>query len=367
MFYQQVIRPILFWLSVNDSEIAHEKILALLGLTGEKERLTRLIERFSTFRDRGLEQKIFGLKFRNPVGLAAGFDKNAIALQGLQSLGWGFLEAGTVTRYEQEGNPRPRIFRFPKDKALINRMGFNNDGADKVAQRLAKVRRLAIPLGISLGKSKITPLEKAIEDYRYSLGKLYPYGDYFVVNVSSPNTPGLRKLQDKGHLGNLLFVLRREAEDIAKRTGVQLKPIFVKVAPDLTLEAIDELLQVCLDSQVAGLIAVNTTITRDGLSVCVPFRGEGGLSGKPLWPKAISIVRYIHEQTAGKLPIIGVGGISGPEEAYQMLRYAVLIQVLTGFIYRGPFIARQINQGLRRLMDRDGIRHISELRGDDRG
>jgi len=293
--------------------------------------------------------------------LAAGFDKNAIALRGLQVLGFGFLEAGTITRYEQKGNPRPRIFRFPKDEALINRMGFNNDGADKVAERLAKRKKLAIPLGVSLGKSKITPLEKAIEDYLYSLRKLYPYGDYVVVNVSSPNTPGLRQLQEKEYLDNLFPVLQMEAERLACQYNGQQKPILVKIAPDLSWEAIDELLEVCLSRRIAGIIAVNTTITRDGLSA--PTKEGGGLSGKPLWLKAISIVRYISKHTEGKIPIIGVGGISGPEEAYEMLKFANLIQVLTSFIYKGPFVVHKINKGLRKLMDRDGIKHISELRG----
>jgi len=360
MFYERMVRPILFGLSADDPEEAHEKVLSLLRWVGEKERLARLIEWFSTIRDRRLGQEVFGLKFPNPVGLAAGFDKNAIALRGLQALGFGFIETGTIARFHQEGNPRPRIFRFPEDKALINRMGFNNDGADKVAERLAKARRLTMPVGISLGKSKITLLEEAANDYLYSLRKLYPCGDYFIVNVSSPNTPGLRQLQEKEYLDTLLFVLQKEGKALAGQSGIQPKPILVKIAPDLSWEAIDELLQICFDRQVAGLIAVNTTIARDGLSVST--KEEGGLSGRPLWPRAINIVRHIYQETKGKLPIIGVGGISGPEEAYQMLRYASLIQVLTGFIYQGPFIARQINRGLKKLMDREGVRHISELR-----
>lgn len=361
MFYERMVRPILFRFSVGDPEKTHEKVLTLLHYVGKIEPLAELIELLSTFQDLRLEQEIFGLKFRNPVGLAAGFDKNAVALRGLQALGWGFIEAGTITRYKQEGNPRPRIFRFPEDRAIINRMGFNNDGADEVAERLVKTKKITIPLGISLGKSKATPLEEAAGDYLYSLRKLYAYGDYFIVNVSSPNTPGLRQLQEKEYLDILLFVLQKEGKALAEQIGIQPKPILVKIAPDLSWEAIDELLQVCLDHQVAGLIAVNTTIARDGLNISI--EEEGGLSGKPLWPKAISAVRYVHQQTKGKIPIIGVGGISGPAEAYEMLHYASLIQVLTGFIYEGPLIARQINQGLRRLMDRDGIKRLSDLRG----
>lgn len=361
VFYEQVVRPILFKYSASDPEKAHDKALALLRQIGKRQRLARVIERFSTFEDEGLEQEIFGLRFRNPVGLAAGFDKNAVVIRGVAAFGFSFNEVGTVTQYQQEGEIRSRIFRFPKDEALINRMRFPNDGADVIAQRLGDVEKSSIPLGINLGKSTITPLDKAVDDYLYSFRKLYPFGDYYVVNISSPNTPGLRKLQEKDYLDSLLLVLQKEAKTLAEQAGIQPKPVLVKIAPDLSWEAIDELLGVCLDRGIAGLIAVNTTITRDGLSVSTAE--EGGLSGRPLWPKAISIVRYISERTKGTIPQIGVGGISGPEEAYEMLKFTNLIQVLTGFIYKGPFIARQINKGLRRLMDRDGIKRLSELRG----
>ncbi len=360
MFYQKLVRPFVFWYSKDDPERAHEKVLALLSWVGKHKRLAGLIEQLFTIKDERLEQEVFGLKFLNPIGLAAGFDKNAVALRGLQALGFGFLETGTVTRYGQEGNPRPRIFRFPEDKAVINRMGFNNDGADEIEARLAKRRKLAIPLGISLGKSKVTPLENAVDDYLYSLRKLYPYGDYFIVNVSSPNTPGLRKLQERKYLDNLLLILQKENKTLAKQFNIQPKPILVKIAPDLSWEAIDEVLQVCMDRQIDGLITGNTTITRNGLSV--PTEEGGGLSGKPLWPKIISLVRYISQHTEKKLPIIGVGGISNSEKAYEMLKCACLIQVLTGLVYEGPFIASAINWGLLRLMNRDGIKHISELR-----
>ena len=360
MIYRWMVRPILFKMSKKDSEKAHDLVLPLLSIIGKQKWLAKLIEQFSTFEDAGLEQELFGLKFRNPVGLAAGYDKNAVALQGLQTLGFGFIEAGTVTRDEQEGNPRPRIFRFPKDEAIINRMGFNNDGADKVSEYLRETRKLDIPLGISLGKSKNTPLEKAAEDYLYSFRKLYSYGDYFVVNVSSPNTPGLRQLQEKKNLDNLILELQRENKILAKQIGCPRKRIWIKISPDIDRDTIDELVSVCFERGFTGLIAVNTTITRDGLSMSTAE--EGGLSGKPLWPKAISVVRYIYERTKGIIPIIGVGGISSPEEAYEMLKYAHLIQIYTGLIYKGPFFARQINKGLRQLMDRDGIKHISEIR-----
>lgn len=360
MFYEKIVRPLLFRYSANDPEKAHEMALVLLRYIGEHEKLARIIERFSTFENPSLEQEVFGLKFRNPVGLAAGFDKNAIALWGLQDLGFGFLEVGTVTRYRQEGNPRPRVFRFPQDQAIINRMGFNNDGADAVAVRLAKSKKLKIPLGISLGKSKIISLEAAVDDYLYSLRILYPYGDYFVVNVSSPNTPGLRQLQEKEYLDALLLALQEENRTLAEKANIRPKPTLVKIAPDLGWEAVDELLQVCFDRQVDGLILVNTTITRDGLSI--PTSEEGGLSGGPLWSKAINIARYIAQRTEGKIPLIGVGGIFWSWQAFEMLRFVHLIQVFTGFIYQGPLITRQINKGLRALMERNGIKHISELR-----
>lgn len=361
MFYEKIVRPLLFKYSADDPEKAHEKALALLGYIGKRERLAGLIGKFSIFEDPRLEQEIFGLKFRNPIGLAAGFDTNAVAIQGITGLGFGFNEVGTVTQYCQEGYPRPRIFRFPKDEALINRMGFPNQGADIIAKRLSKLKKSSIPLGINLGKSMITPLDKATDDYLYSLRKLYPYGDYFVVNVSSPNTPGLRELQGKEYLDNLLSILQTEMTNLTEQAGNQRKPLLVKISPDLGWEAIDELVEVCLERKVAGLIVVNTTITRDGLSVATIK--EGGLSGRPLWPKAISVARYISQQTKGTIPIIGAGGIFGPEETYEILKFASLIQILTGFVYKGPFIARQINKGLKRLMDRDGIKRLSELRG----
>ncbi len=361
MFYQKLVRPLVFQYSKDDPEKAHEKALVLLSWIGKHERLAGLIERYSTVEDERLEQEIFGLKFRNPVGLAAGFDKNVVASRGLQSLGFGFLEMGTVTQYKQEGYPRPRIFRFPKDRAIINRMGFNNDGADKVAARMADTPRIEIPVGINIGKSKITPLERASKDYCYSLQELYPYGDYFVVNVSSPNTPGLRELQGKYYLDDLLLAFERKNRMLADFFGSQLKPTLLKISPDLTWQEIDEILQVCFNLQIAGLIVGNTTVGRDGLSVITTK--EGGLSGDPLWQKTISIVRYIHEHTKGRLPIIGVGGITNACRAYGMLKYACLIQVLTGLVYEGPFIVPTINRGLLRLMNRDGIRHISELRG----
>lgn len=355
MMYEWIIRPILFKVFSKDPEKAHEMALILLKLVGKQKWLTGLIKLYLNYdnsdedEDVDLRQEIFGLRFQNPIGLAAGFDKNAIALQGLEALGFGFVEAGTVTRFKQEGNPRPRIFRFPKDGAVINRMGFPNDGADKIATRLRRAERIKIPLGISLGKSKNTLLGQAMTDYLYSFFALYFYGDYFVVNISSPNTAGLRELQeDKERLKFIILNLQTANKYFAEKNHLPLKPILIKIAPDLSWKAIDELLLVCFDCAVDGLIAVNIT--------------KEGMSGRPLWPKAISTVRYIHYVSEGRIPIIGVGGIFSAEEAYEMLKYAHLVQIYTGLVYKGPLLVHQINKGLKLLMERDGIKNLSELR-----
>jgi dihydroorotate dehydrogenase len=360
MFYEKIVRPLLFKLYSKDPEIAHGKALALLKFIGEREGLARLIEKFTSVEDPRLEQEIFGLKFKNPVGLAAGFDKNAIAIRGIAALGFGFVEVGTVTPAQQKGYPRPRIFYLPQDGALINRMGFPNDGADIIAQRLNRIKKkVPIPLGINLGKSATTPLERAAEDYISPLEKLYPYGDYFVVNISSPNTPGLTRLQEKEYLDTFLSTLKRGIDELTKNTG-RRKPILVKISPDLNKKQINELLEICLDRGIDGLIAVNATNSREGLSV--PTKLKGGLSGKPLWQKAIEIVRHIVEYTRGEIPIIGAGGIFTAEQAYEMLKYADLIQIYTAIVYRGPLIVKTINQGLIRVMEKDGFKNISELK-----
>lgn len=340
-----VIRPLIFRLS-RDPEDAHEAVISLLHKLGETELLAKFIEKYFLVSNKKLEQKLWGLKFRNPVGLAAGFDKNGVAIRGLAALGFGFLEIGTVTPLPQEGKPRQRIFRFPKDLALINRMGFNNFGADKISAILSRTKKLSIPLGISIGKGKDTPLEKAVADYIRVLRKMYLQGDYFVGNLASPNTAGLRELQTKKYFENFVIALQEEASKLADCNGIKKKPILIKIAPEITKEDLDNLLGVCLDQKIEGIVAVNTTIGRDGLSVCT--NEEGGMSGAPLWPKAIRTVRYIDDCTNSKLPIIGVGGIFGPTEANEMLKIksVKLLQVLTGLIYKGPSIAKNINRGI---------------------
>jgi dihydroorotate dehydrogenase len=292
---------------------------------------------------------VFGIRFPNPVGLAAGMDKDAVAIPAWGALGFGFVEIGTVTWHPQPGNPQPRLFRLVESEAILNRMGFNNRGAEAMAARLAALGPAPIPVGISLGKSKITPVEDATADYLNSLKLLLPYADYVAVNVSSPNTPGLRSLQDKGALDELLAALRAYTVSVAGPAGPV--PLLVKIAPDLTDSAIAEVIDVCSARGVAGLIATNTTISRDGLRPSdVPKAGEsGGLSGRPVHAMAVRTVAFVTKQAGAALPVIGVGGILDPDDASRMFDAgAKLVQLYTGFVYRGPGLIRQIVRNTRR-------------------
>jgi dihydroorotate dehydrogenase len=329
--FERAVRPGLFRIGGGDAETAHEWTLRrLAALSGRPIALAALRARYAVRAPR----TVFGVEFPNPVGLAAGMDKDGVALPAWPALGFGFVEVGTVTADPQPGNPRPRLFRLPASEAVVNRMGFNNAGAQALADRLtALTRPLGVPLGISLGKSKVTPLDRAVEDYLASLRVLRDHGDYFAVNVSSPNTPGLRELQDRGHLDALLAAL------------VGDKPILVKIAPDLTESAIAEVLHVCLARGAAGVIATNTTIRREGIAGADRAgRAEtGGLSGRPLASRAREVVAFVHHETGGRLPIIGVGGITGTDEATRMFDAgASLVQLYTGFIYHGPGLVRAI-------------------------
>jgi len=347
MLYRRLLRPTLFAIG-RDPEAIHERVLGMLAFTSRSPALTRSIEIAASFGGQtsdGLERTVFGLRFPNPIGLAAGFDKNAVAVPALAALGFGFIEVGTITRHAQPGNPRPRLFRLPADEALINRMGFNNAGAAAVAERLAVTPPIAAPLGVSLGKSKVTLLEDAADDYLASLDLLYPYGDYFAVNVSSPNTPGLRQLQVRDQLDALLATLQarlRERATIDGRTTP--KPLLVKVAPDLDEAALDEIVEVALARELSGLIAVNTTLDRSGLSAPMELRSQaGGLSGRPLHARAVAVVRHLSHAAGEQLPIVGCGGIATPDDARRMLDAgATLLQLYTGFIYEGPLIARRL-------------------------
>ena len=341
--YGRVVRPVLFRLGKGDAEVAHEQTLRGLRLMN---RVPGAAAALSRAFGAGLERTVFGVRFPGPVGLAAGMDKNGVALPAWRALGFGFVEVGTVTAHAQPGNPQPRLFRLVEHEAVINRMGFNNLGSSALAARLEGYGPLGYPLGISIGKSKVTPLEDAVEDYVTSLRRLYRYGDYFAVNVSSPNTPGLRSLQDGGQLRELLTALHAEAAGLSIG-GFEGKPILVKIAPNLAPQAIDELLAVCTDVGVTNIIATNTTIGRTGVEGH-PLAGEvGGLSGRPLTEIAAKTVAHIHAETAGTLPIIGVGGILEPSDASRLFDAgASLVQVFTGLIYRGPGLIRRINRSL---------------------
>ena len=306
-----------------DAETAHERTLRTL-------RTAAPLLRF-----RGAPAApvtVFGVRFPNPVGLAAGMDKNGVALRAWPALGFGFVEVGTVTLHAQPGNPRPRLFRLPATGAIVNRMGFNNAGAAALAARLRRLGRLPYPLGISLGKSKVTPLAEAVDDYVGSLRILGPHGDYFAVNVSSPNTPGLRSLQDRAFLGDLLGALREHTD----------RPLLVKVAPDLTDPALAEMLEVAAEHRIDGIIATNTTVSRAGVVAAesaLANSQEGGLSGPPVHDRVIQVVKLITSQSS--IPVIGVGGVDSPAAARRLVDAgASLVQLYTGLVYQGPALVR---------------------------
>jgi dihydroorotate dehydrogenase len=296
-----------------------------------------------------LGRKLFGLDFPNPVGLGAGFDKNALYLRELAALGFGFVEIGTVTPLAQDGNPKPRLFRLPQDEGLINRMGFNNDGADAIAERLRRWRaRPTAPLiiGGNIGKNKVTPNEEAWKDYETGFRILYPYVDYFVVNVSSPNTPGLRELQEKSALRRILTRLQSLNDRLSEDQRIRPRPLLLKIAPDLNQEQLDDVISLALEIRLDGLVATNTTISRQGLvtpSDRVEAIGAGGLSGAPLQKLSTEVVRYLCHKMNGQIPVIASGGIFTRENAREKLDAgASLVQVWTGFIYKGPFVVRRI-------------------------
>ncbi|MEH2292138.1 quinone-dependent dihydroorotate dehydrogenase [Nostoc sp.] len=366
--YKFAIRPLLFNVVKTDSEWLHQQTIrsfSWLSQTPASWANQRLKKSLCLY-DSRLEQNLFGLNFPNPVGLAAGFDKDGVAAGIWSNLGFGFAELGTVTFHAQPGNPRPRLFRLPLDKAALNRMGFNNRGAAAMAARLAQEKHeltQSIPIGINLGKSKVTPLEAAAQDYLDSFRTLLDFGDYFVVNVSSPNTPGLRSLQDASMLGVILDLLQQE--------NTTQKPIFVKIAPDLEWSAIADIISLAKTYQLAGIIATNTTIRRDGLKTQVidqtgksPQDEAGGISGEPLRDRSTEVIRFIWQQTQGEIPIIGVGGIFSPEDAWEKITAgASLIQVYTGWIYEGPLMVRRILSGLLVLLEQSGLNSINEAVG----
>ncbi len=353
--YSTFLKKALFKL---DAEAAHELGMGSLvrGLGSSAAR--RIAER--RFAHRGRPVTRFGLEFPNPMGLAAGFDKNGVAVEQLASLGFGFVEAGTVTAAPQPGNPKPRLFRLPADHALINRLGFNNNGADALADRIAAIDRRCV-IGINIGKNKDVPNEEAVENYLSAFNSVHAAADYIAVNISSPNTPGLRQLQSSENLEQLLSALRSRNVELGE------KPLLVKIAPDLTDHEIEAIADICRRFSISGVIATNTTIERSGLrtsAAAVKQIGAGGLSGEPLRKASTEVIRKLFRAGGGKLPIIGVGGVFSGADAFEKIAAgASLVQAYTGFIYRGPGFARDVNNELADELNKRGLNSIDEARG----
>ena len=343
--YSRVVRPVLFRSDGGDAEAAHHKTVQRLSTLAERPRALDLIRRVCAVPTEPV--RVAGITFPGRVGLAAGVDKDGLALKGWSALGFSHVEIGTVTPQAQEGNKRPRLFRVYDSNGIINRMGFNNDGVRALAVRLRMTGPLPIPVGISIGRNKSTPVEESIGDYISCLRALDGLGDYIAVNVSSPNTPGLRGLQGREPLGELLATLVQEAAQLAQARSAAPVPIFVKIAPDLKNAAIDDILEVAGHADIAGVIATNSTLSRDGLrgADLALVDEEGGLSGSPLTRRTRRIVRYVAEHTT--LPVIGVGGIMGVDDGKALIDAgASLLQVYTGFVYSGPSLVRDLNRAL---------------------
>jgi dihydroorotate dehydrogenase len=339
MFYQYLIKPFFF---LFDPERAHYLLADLITFFMRIPGVPVLFRWIYGYEHPQLTRTVFGIEFPNPVGLAAGFDKNALLIDEFSNLGFGFIEVGTVTPKPQDGNEKPRLFRLPADAAIINRMGFNNDGLAAIKQRL-QVRQSKIIIGGNLGKNKLTPNEEAEEDYCLGFEALYEVVDYFVVNVSSPNTPNLRALQEKEPLRHLLIRLQTLNDEKPKP-----KPILLKIAPDLSNDQLDDVIEIVMSTGIAGIIATNTTLSREGLLSADTLKNEqGGLSGKPVQNRSTEVIAYIHQNSNGKIPIVGVGGIHSAEDAIEKIRAgASLVQIYTGFIYEGPGLIKKINQGI---------------------
>jgi len=358
----QIIKKYLFSL---DPEEAHERTVEALKYIDSVRGGKNLLRAMFGFDDPRLHHDVWGIHFRNPVGLAAGFDKNAEVYHALAAVGFGFIEVGTLTPISQPGNKKPRLFRSVPDKAVINRMGFNNRGSYPAAKNLLNYKLAGVPIGINIGKNKATDNEDAASDYIKCLNALYLYGDYFVVNVSSPNTPNLRDLQETESLRQLLTEIRTRAMEL-ERKGAQRKPILLKVAPDMTVEQMSDVVQVAVAGGVSGIIATNTTLSREGLQSQEFVEETGGLSGRPLASRSTEWIRRIYREAGGKVPIIGVGGIFTGDDAYEKIRAgASLVQVYTGMIYEGPGIVKAINKRLLALMERDGFTSIKDVIGID--
>jgi dihydroorotate dehydrogenase len=366
-FYHHCLRPVLF---TQESERVHNFTLKTLSLAGRNPVLCKLIG--NLFPVPELPAEVFGLRFPNPVGLAAGMDKFAAAVPVWEQLGFGFCELGGVTWQAQPGNPSPRMFRAREAGAIVNRMGFNNPGAEAFAQKLAgwesRGQWPKHPVGINLGKSKVTLLDKAAEDYANSFRLLRNHADFFVINVSSPNTPGLRQLQDKAALDEILAAIQ-QAQNAMPSIARRRPAVLVKVAPDLSFEALDEVLEVAAARNVSGIVATNTTITRpqtDDVYLQKIYAETGGLSGRPLRERSTEIIRHIFKQTCGQLPIIGVGGIFSADDAWEKITAgASLVQIYTGLVFEGPGLSNQIVTGLIERMKYEGIGDLKEIVGSE--
>ncbi|WP_194776413.1 quinone-dependent dihydroorotate dehydrogenase [Pararhodonellum marinum] len=341
--YKSILKPLLF---LKNPESAHHFTFTWIKRTFNLPGIKAIIQRTFAMDHPSLKREVFGLTFDNPVGLAAGFDKDAKLIDEMALLGFGFIEIGTLTPKPQEGNPLPRLFRLPEDEALINRMGFNNGGVDEAVKRLKK-RKSKVIIGGNIGKNKLTPNENAVDDYLHCLEVLHPFVDYFVVNVSSPNTPNLRELQEKAPLQKLLTAIK-----YANNQKTKPKPILLKIAPDLSQGQLDDIVDIVKETKIDGVIATNTTIDRAQLKTAtaeVEAMGAGGVSGKVLADRSTEVIRYLVERSGNAFPIIGVGGIFSAEDAIQKLEAgASLVQVYTGMVYEGPSLVKRIKHGLVR-------------------
>jgi dihydroorotate dehydrogenase len=344
--YKLFIKPILFKL---DPEKAHTLVFRLIAFVGKFKLLKILIKKSYTYHHPKLQKELFGLRFKNPVGLAAGFDKNGQIIEELDCLGFGFIEVGTVTPLPQVGNEKPRLFRLPKDNALINRMGFNNEGVDALVEKLKKIPKNII-IGGNIGKNKTTPNESAIDDYKICFEKLFDWVNYFVVNVSSPNTPNLRALQDKEPLKKLLTTLNELNFELAGQKNKGRKPILLKIAPDLTNAQLDDIIDIIFTTKIDGIVATNTTINRCDLNTdsnLIEKIGAGGLSGFPLKKRSTEVISYLSTKSNKKIPIIGVGGINNSADVKEKLSAgACLVQIYSGYVYEGPNLVSKICKDL---------------------
>ncbi len=360
--YKSIIRPLLFR---KDPEESHEMMLALLA---KAEGFAGILEKFYRVEDDRLAVTVGPLRFANPVGLAGGFDKNAIAPKAIASFGFGFMEIGAITAQAQPGNPKPRLYRLPEDHALINRLGFNNEGAAAIAAKLQRMAarggRPKIPLGMNIGRTKIVETKDAVADFLACFEQLFAHGDFFTLNVSSPNTPNLRDLQEKSLLSDLLSAVQEKNRQLSAGARIAAKPIFVKIAPDMEFSQVDEIIEVVNSVKLTGIVATNATaFMRENLRS--PNGPQpGGLSGRPITTKVTGFVAHIYRATGGQLPIIGVGGIFNVQDAYDKIKAgASAVQIYTGWVYEGPGAVKRINQGLCRLLERDGLKQISEAIG----